>query len=76
MNTPMTELTESAAPRSLRSDWGTADSVAARFEDLLELRSRAAARGYHDLHELYTERIIDEVLSDAFGLSGPGGHAA
>lgn len=51
-------------------------TAAARFVDLLELRSRAAARGYHDLHELYTERIVDELIGDAYGLNGPGGHAA
>ena len=59
-------------PVLLRED----KAVAARFEDLLELRSRAAARGYHDLAEAYADRIVDEVLSDSFGLSGPGGHAA
>jgi hypothetical protein len=47
-------------------------SAAARLEDLLELRDRARVRGYADLVELYTDRILD----DAFGLNGPGGHAA
>ena len=68
----MTRLALAAQTQDAPPSWGTADSVAARFEDLLELRSRAAARGYHDLYELYTDRILD----DAFGLNGPGGHAA
>ena len=68
-----TDLALSASWEVPRQDDRTA---AARFEDLLELRSRAAARGYHDLAEAYTDRIVDEVLSDSFGLSGPGGHAA
>jgi hypothetical protein len=48
------------------------EPIAARFEDLLELRSLAATRGYRDLEDLYAKRI----LADAFGLNGPGGHAA
>lgn len=72
----MTTLTLSAVLHDRQDGYGIADNVAARFEDLLELRSRAAARGYHDLHEQYTERIVSELISDAFGLAGPGGHAA
>ena len=72
----MTRLALAAQTQDAPPSWGATDSVAARFEDLLELRSRAAARGYHDLYELYTDRIVAEVLSCPDGLSGPGGHAA
>lgn len=72
----MTELTLSAALYDRLDDYGTTDNVAARFADLLDLRQRAAARGYHDLETAYTERIVDELVSDAYGLAGPGGHAA
>lgn len=50
--------------------------AAARFEDLLELRSRAHARGYDALAEEYTDRIVSELASCADGLNGPGGPAA
>jgi hypothetical protein len=53
-----------------------APSVAARLEDLLELRDRARVRGYRDLETAYTERLIDEVWDCPDGLNGPGGHAA
>lgn len=49
-------------------------SAADRFEDLLELRDRARARGYDALAEAYTERIVAEVCPDT---DGPGhGRAA
>jgi hypothetical protein len=51
-------------------------TVVARLEDLLELRDRARVRGYRALETAYTERLIDEVWDDSFGLNGPGGHAA
>mgnify|MGYP001591218808 CR=1 FL=1 len=49
--------------------------AAARFEDLLELRSRAALLGLRDLHEAYTERIVDELCPDGFDGPGHGGAA-
>ena len=75
MNTPITELTLSAVPQDVPGRWGSEDArVAARFEDLLELRDRARARGYDDLAEAYTERIVAEVCPDT---DGPGhGRAA
>ncbi|MDP2622879.1 MAG: hypothetical protein Q8Q29_03665 [Actinomycetota bacterium] len=72
----MTELTLAEAPYPLRVASGTADNVVARLEDLLELRDRARIRGYRDLAEAYTDRIVAEVWPDTFGLNGPGGHAA
>ena len=68
---PKTILTLSAAHELLLpSD----RSAAERFEDLLELRDRAHARGYDDLAEAYTERIVAEVCPDT---DGPGhGRAA
>ena len=66
-------LALSAAPKVLLQD---DRSAADRLEDLLELRDRARVRGYRALAEEYTDRIVAEVIGDAFGLSGPGGHAA
>ena len=74
MTTTITELTLSARPHVLGSGWGSDASAAARFEDLLELRDRARARGYDALAEEYTERIVAEVCPDT---DGPGhGRAA
>ena len=74
MNTPRPILTKSEVPQVIRGRWGSDARVAARFEDLLELRDRARARGYDDLAEAYTERIVAEVCPDT---DGPGhGRAA
>ena len=51
-------------------------SAAARFADLLTLADTARSRGYIDLADAYTERIVSELASCADGLNGPGGHAA
>lgn len=61
-NTPKSYLTLSAAGELLREGDRT---VAARFEDLLELRDRARFLGLHDLAEAYTDRIVDEMTGGA-----------
>jgi hypothetical protein len=66
VTTPTTYLSLSEDPQVLPARWGSPEppspAVAARFEDLLELAERARVLGYHDLAEVYADRIVDEML--------------
>ena len=65
-------------PTATRRTWVMSEdrSAAARFADLLTLADTARSRGYIELADAYTERIVSELASCADGLNGPGGHAA
>jgi hypothetical protein len=59
---PKSYLTLSVAPEV---GWQSDRSAAERFEDLLELRERAIARGLHRLADWYADRIVDEMTAGA-----------
>jgi hypothetical protein len=61
-NHPKSYLTLSAAQEL---DSPSDRSAAERFEDLLELRDLAIARGLHSLADWYADRIVDEMTAGA-----------